>query len=103
MQDEYLRRRDAFARTVGDVPGVHVSPPEGAFYMFPRFEVPGVPAARLAELLLEVGGIAATAGTEFGACGEAHLRFTLRVPPDKMPAVAAGIAKALAAIPSASE
>jgi aspartate/methionine/tyrosine aminotransferase len=48
-------------------------------------------------LLLEVGGVAATAGTEFGACGEGHLRFTLRVPPEKMPAVAAGIAKALAA------
>jgi aspartate aminotransferase len=103
MQAEYLRRRDAFLRSVGDVPGVHVTAPEGAFYMFPRFDVPGVPAARLAELLLDVGGIAATAGTEFGACGEAHLRFTLRVPPETMPAVAAGIAKALAAIPSARE
>ncbi|HYB72204.1 MAG TPA: pyridoxal phosphate-dependent aminotransferase [Candidatus Sulfotelmatobacter sp.] len=101
MQAEYLKRRDAFLRAVGDVPGVHVAAPGGAFYMFPRFDVPGVPAARLAELLLEVGGIAATAGTEFGACGEAHLRFTLRVPPENMPAVAAGIAKALGSLRSA--
>ncbi len=96
MQGEYLKRRDAFVRVVGDVPGVRVTPAEGAFYMFPRLDVPGLPAARLAELLLDVGGIAATAGTEFGACGEAHLRFTLRVPPETMPAVAAGIAKTLA-------
>ena len=97
MQGEYLKRRDAFLRAVGDVPGVHVRPPEGAFYMFPRFDEPGVPAKGFAEILLEGGGVAATAGTEFGACGEAHLRFTLRVPPATMPAVAAGIAKALAA------
>lgn len=97
MQGEYLKRRDAFLRGVGDVPGVHVAAPQGAFYVFPRFDVGGTRTARLAELLLEVGGIAATAGTEFGACGEAHLRFTLRVPPEAMPAVAAGIARALAA------
>ncbi len=97
MVGEYLKRRDAFLRAVGDVPGVHVLPPQGAFYMFPRLDLPGVPVKRLAEILLDVGGVAATAGTEFGACGEAHLRFTLRVPPEKMPSVAAGIAKALAA------
>jgi aspartate/methionine/tyrosine aminotransferase len=50
---------------------------------------------------LEVGGVAATAGTEFGPCGEGHLRFTLRIPSEKMPAVAAGVAKALAAARSA--
>ena len=97
MCAEYLRRREAFLRAVGDVPGVQVSAPQGAFYTFPRFDVPGVPARRLAEVLLEVGGVAATAGTAFGACGEEHLRFTLRVPPETMPAVAAGVAKALAA------
>ena len=102
MQGEYLRRRDAFLRGVGDVPGVHVTAPEGAFYVFPRFDAPGLPATRLAGLLLDVGGVAATAGTEFGACGEAHLRFTLRVPPEAMPAVAAGIAKTLASVASAT-
>ncbi len=102
MQGEYLKRRDAFLRAVGDVPCVHVTPPEGAFYVFPRFDAPAAHTTRLADLLLEVGGVAATAGTEFGACGEAHLRFTLRVPPENMPAVAAGIARALAAVPSAA-
>jgi len=51
---------------------------------------------------IEVGGIAATAGSEFGACGEAHLRFTLRVPSETMPAVAAGIAKVLGSLRSAT-
>ena len=97
MVGQYLKRRDAFLRAVGDVPGVHVTAPAGAFYMFPRFDVPGKSTKEFASLLLEVGGVAATAGTEFGACGEAHLRFTLRVPPETMPAVAAGIARALAA------
>lgn len=97
MREAYRERRDAFLRVVGEVPGVHVEPPGGAFYMFPRFEIAGLPATRFAELLLEVGGVAATAGTEFGACGEAHLRFTLRVPPESMPAVADGVRRSLAA------
>lgn len=97
MRDEYLKRRDAFVRAVGAIPGVRVTPPEGTFYIFPRFELPGVPARRLAEVLLEVGGVAATAGTEFGAFGEGHIRFSLRVPVETMPTVAAGIERALAA------
>lgn len=97
MRDAYQKRRDAFVRAVAAIPGVRVMPPEGTFYIFPRFDTPGVPAKRLAETLLEAGGVAATAGTEFGACGEGHIRFSLRVPVETMPAVAAGIERALTA------
>ena len=50
-----------------------------------------VTSRRLADSLLECGGVAGTAGAAFGEEGEGHVRFTLRVPVDVLPTVAAGI------------
>lgn len=98
MRAQYQERQDAFVQAVRGIRGVQVTRPDATFYMFPRFDIPGVGAPDLANQLLEVGGVAATAGTEFGATGQGHVRFSLRVPAEVMPRVADGIRKTLASL-----
>ena len=74
MLGEYARRRDFVVDRLGEMEGVHFSPPEGAFYAFIRYDLP-LPAADLTARLLE-GGIHVRAGTEFGPSGEGHLRLS---------------------------
>jgi len=95
MVNEYVRRCHAFVELLREIPGVKASAPGGAFYAFPQFDLGGVNSRKLADALLEVGGVAATAGAAFGVCGENHVRFTLRVPVETLPAVAAGIRRTL--------
>jgi aspartate aminotransferase len=97
MVHEYQRRRDALVALLREIPSVEVTPADATFYVFPRF-TGGIPSRQLADTLLDVGTVAATAGTAFGAQGEGHVRFTLRVPVETMGAVAAGVRRTLEAI-----
>jgi aspartate aminotransferase len=94
MVAEYQRRRDTLLELLRPIPDVEVRAPDAAFYLFPRFEVRAT-SRQLADGLLTTGAIAATAGAAFGEHGEGHVRFTLRVPVDVLPAVAAGIRSTL--------
>jgi len=102
MVREYLERRDAFIELLRTIPGVAVRPPEAAFYVLPHFDIPGITSRRLADRLLAVGGVACTAGAAFGACAEQHVRFTLRIPVDRLPDAAAGIRRTLKSLGGAS-
>ena len=53
----------------------HVQP-AGAFYAFPNVRQVGMPAAALADRLLERAGVACLPGTAFGCHGEGYLRFS---------------------------
>ena len=50
--------------------------PRGAFYVFPNIGGHRQPAPEIADLLLTEAGVAALAGTAFGAHGEGYLRFS---------------------------
>ncbi|HEY2427957.1 MAG TPA: pyridoxal phosphate-dependent aminotransferase [Acidimicrobiales bacterium] len=86
MRDAFDRRRRRMVDLLGDVPGVVVAEPEGAFYAFPSFE--GVlgrtirgqsPAStlELAELILDEVKVAVVPGEAFGAPGYARLSYAL--------------------------
>ena len=51
--------------------------PKGAFYVFPNITATGWKSKPLADALLEQAGVAALAGTSFGAFGEGYLRFSV--------------------------
>lgn len=103
MVDEYRQRRDAFVQLLRNIPDVSVDVPEAAFYVLPHFKAVGVPSRRLANELLDVGGVAATAGSAFGSCSEGHIRFTLRVGLPALSMAAAGIQRTLEAISAKSK
>ncbi len=76
MVAEFRRRRDVIVAGLNDLPGVSCVQPQGAFYAFPNITETGCTAAELQARLLADAGVAALAGTAFGAFGEGFLRFS---------------------------
>src|ERR1700761_1519617 len=76
MVAEFRRRRDIIGAGLNDRPGITCLEPQGAFYAFPNISGTGVPANDLAGRLLTEAGVAALAGTAFGAWGEGFLRLS---------------------------
>src|SRR5580692_10060167 len=77
MRDEFKRRRDAFVAGLNQVKGFSCRMPKGAFYAFPNITKTGWPSKKLADALLEEGGVACLSGTAFGGYGEGYLRFSV--------------------------
>lgn len=76
MREAFLRRRDLIVRLCKEIPGVKLTVPQGAFYIFPELDVyfnksadgrQINDAADLAMYLLEVGHVASVGGAAFGA------------------------------------
>jgi aspartate aminotransferase len=74
MLASYRARRDQVVEALTQVERVSLQPPQGAFYAFPKVELPLRSedlAARLAE-----AGVLVRAGSEFGPSGEGHIRIS---------------------------
>src|SRR6056297_2964794 len=78
--DEMMRAFDARRRLIvarlNALPGVRCTDPGGAFYAFANIEGTGMSAQQAQDRFLEEAGVAAIAGTSFGAEGEGFLRFS---------------------------
>lgn len=75
MRLAYKDRRDFMVDALNAIDGVHCESIEGAFYLFPRFDL-GLTSMELAEQLMDAG-VVGTPGSAFGAAGEGHLRFSI--------------------------
>jgi aspartate aminotransferase len=82
-QDKVAEFREAFrARRVlvvdglNAIPGISCLRPKGAFYVFPNISRIGKTSREFADALLQEYGVAALAGTSFGAAGEGYLRLS---------------------------
>jgi len=77
MLAEFRRRRDAIVAGLNKIEGVRCRTPRGAFYVFPNITGLDLGDAKtVADRLLNEAGVAALAGTAFGAAGEGHLRLS---------------------------
>lgn len=74
MHASYSVRRELMAEGLQRIPGLTVSSPEGAFYLFPKYDV-DLPAAEMVAHLRNFG-VAVRPGSEFGRNGEFHLRLS---------------------------
>jgi aspartate aminotransferase len=92
-------RRDVVVAGLGAIDGLSCQEPAGAFYAFPRVADLGLPAARLADLLLAEGGVACLPGTAFGANGEGYLRLSYATTVDNLRRALARIERVAAAAP----
>ncbi len=75
---QHAVRRDLICERLNSMPGVSCHVPTGAFYVFPKVEVPGMSSEEVALKLLE-GGVLCSPGTAFGEAGEGHLRFAYTI------------------------
>ena len=81
MCNKLKGRRDLICERLNAIPGVSCHVPTGAFYVFPKVEVPGMSSEEIALKLLE-GGVLCSPGTAFGEAGEGHLRFAYAIDKD---------------------
>jgi len=76
MVSAFDERRRIITDELNQLPGFRCVKPLGAFYAFPNITGTGFNARTLQDRLLEEIGVAAIAGTSFGAQGEGYLRFS---------------------------
>lgn len=73
MIEEYDDRRHALVAGLGDLPGVSLPLPPGAFYAFPKIDGDG------GQRLLEEAGVAVVPGDVFGESFGRHIRISYAV------------------------
>ena len=83
MCNKLKDRRDLICERLNAIPGVSCHVPTGAFYVFPKVEIPGMSSEEIALKLLE-GGVLCSPGTAFGEAGEGHLRFAYAIDTDEI-------------------
>ncbi len=77
------RRRDLTVEMLNDIPGISCVKPEGAFYAFPRINVPGISDREFVKELIAETGVVVVHGSGFGEKpGTAHFRVVFLPPED---------------------
>jgi aspartate aminotransferase len=78
MIDEFKARRELVYGYMQSIPKLHCPKPKGAFYMFPKYDIP-MNSEDLTMHLLKEAHIAVTPGSTFGPAGEGHIRISYAV------------------------
>ncbi len=103
MRKSFLRRRDLVIRLLGEIPGMNLNIPQGAFYLFPEIssffgkrngneKINN--AGELCMYLLNHARVSLVAGDAFGA--PEHIRFSYATSDERLTEAAARMQKALA-------
>lgn len=83
LRETLRERRDHLLGRLDDLAGVSYVHPEGALYVFPRYDL-DLPSAEFAARLLDEEGVAVAPGSAFGPGGEGHVRIAYTVPPERL-------------------
>lgn len=76
MRRTYEQRRDLFVSALNAIPGVYCKSPEGAFYAWVRFELPGMDSQQVCEFLMEKAGVVGVPGYTYGEERACYMRFS---------------------------
>jgi aspartate/methionine/tyrosine aminotransferase len=76
MMAEFGRRRNLFIEGLNAIDGLQCAMPQGAFYAFPNVSSVSPSSQKLADSLLQEGGVASLSGKDFGTYGEGYIRFS---------------------------
>ncbi len=75
FRDAFMKRRDLLIKSLSGINGLSFVKPEGAFYLFPEYDI-GMPSEELSMKLLEDQQVTVTPGSAFGDQGERHFRIS---------------------------
>lgn len=81
MLDAYTERRDRIMAGLSHIAELDVVRPEGTFYVFPRFNIPGRSSLDLTTDLREAG-VLVRSGSEYGPSGEGRIRLSFAASPE---------------------
>lgn len=76
MLAEFDQRRQLVYEALKTMPGIAVSKPQGAFYIFPNIKQTGKTSEEMCRFLLDEANIALVPGSVFGQYGEGYLRIS---------------------------
>ncbi|RKZ19668.1 pyridoxal phosphate-dependent aminotransferase [bacterium] len=98
MVAEFKVRRDLLVDGLNAIEGVSCKRPRGAFYVFANISELGLTSKQVEQKLLDDFGVAALAGTSFGAEGEGFLRFSYANSQDNIKKALSRFAEFVAAV-----
>jgi aspartate/methionine/tyrosine aminotransferase len=98
FREAFRRRRDLIVDGLNAIDGITCLRPKGAFYAFPNITGTGRSSREFADLLLNEHGVAALAGTSFGAAGEGYLRLSYANSEENLEKALGRIAQAVQAV-----
>jgi aspartate aminotransferase len=75
MVSEFRARRDMIVEGLNAIPGFHCNVPQGAFYVFVKFDHE-MSSVDFSNMLIEKAHVAVTPGSSFGMEGEGFVRFS---------------------------
>jgi len=76
MVGEFDKRGALVSSALQEMPGIQVSKPAGAFYIFPSIKETGKSSQEMAQYLLDEAQIAVVPGHVFGDFGEGYIRLS---------------------------
>jgi len=76
MRREFEKRRDFLLKRLGEIEGIHIQRPRGAFYFFPDISGFGLRSYDFCEELMMKAHVLTVPGTNFGSSGEGHIRIS---------------------------
>ena len=83
MVAEFKKRRDLALDLINDIKGVECNRPEGAFYLFPKYDHK-IPSDDLTMHLMKDAHVAITPGRSFGPAGEGFFRLSYAASEDNI-------------------
>jgi len=75
FREIFRQRRDGLLARLDDLPGITYARPEGAFYVFPAYDL-RMTSVEFARRLLDEERLALVPGSSFGPRGEGHVRIS---------------------------
>ena len=97
MRREYERRRDMFIGALNAIDGVHCMMPEGAFYAWVKFDIPGYDSEQICDYILKQARVVGVPGVAYGT-DEPCVRFSFAASWEELETAAKRIAEAMKAL-----
>ena len=97
MREQYERRRALFIKGLRSIPGVTVELPEGAFYAWVRFDIPGMDSEKVCDYILSEAKVVGVPGVAYGT-DEPFVRFSFASSDESLKKAVGNIRAALSKI-----
>ena len=94
MRQEYERRRDMFIGALNAIDGVSCTMPEGAFYAWVKFDIPGYDSEQICDYILKRARVVGVPGVAYGT-DEPCVRFSFAASWEDLETAAKRIAQAM--------
>ena len=94
MRQQYERRRDLFVNGLNRIEGVSCSCPEGAFYAWVTFDIPGLDSEAVCDLILNQAKVVGVPGVAYGT-DDCCVRFSFAASDDDLTRAVSQIARTM--------